>query len=448
MAFTPRDFAEINEAFETRFPDLSVFEGSQFNYFKLAQHAHSFELTSAEDKLLPKGSLGSWWFYALKQRVKQWKHPATGFPPKSKTNLILEGERFLQTNDGKISPITTRILERLADVSWWDTKGTFVQEADFSVAHFEPTDVRLDCHLREVYLDLRNVYRNVVESTPDYSMFHHYFESALLVYFEAYRKNYGLLKAAQPSRVFFICHYHNEGLIGACKYLGIRTTELQHGLISSRDIYYVYPPRFASVYTRGIFPDELWVYGAYWKELFVGAAEEKSAQITVVGDYRYERLQPAAGMREQAFVLCSQKNLHEPYIAYIRFLKSEVLPVHPDWKLIVKMHPLERRQDLYFAEANEQVEILPVSAPLSDVLNRCQFQVSIYSTTFFDALAFNLPNFALGNTGFSSDYVSEMVERRVAFPLNKEQDPIALYATQNWDGNLLSAGEVFSDFKI
>lgn len=448
MAFTPRDFAEINEAFEARFPDTAVFEGTMFNYFKIGQHAHSFEMTTASDKLLPKGSLGPWWFFATKQRIKTWRKSTVGFPPNSKKDLILEGERTLQTAHGNIGPITARIREELTEVSWWDTKGTFLREAEYSTLNFNSSQVPLDGHLRAVYFDLRAVFRKVKETMPSYQVFHHYFESALLVFFESYRKWYGLLKSAKPKRIFFICHYHNEGLIAACKHLGIQTTELQHGLISTRDIYYVYPSRFKAAYGRAMFPDELWVFGRYWKDLFKGSAEETSGRITVVGDYRFERLQPEEGKREQAFVLCAQKNLHEPYIEYIRRIKKSVLPLHSNWKMIVKMHPLERRQDLYFAEANSQVEVLPVSSPLSDVLNRCHFQVSIYSTTFFDALAYKLPNFALTNTGYSNDYVNEMVGQCVALPLCVEDDPIAYYSTGSWEGKLLLASEVFSDFKI
>jgi hypothetical protein len=278
--------------------------------------------------------------------------------------------------------------------------------------------------------------------------FLNYFKSSLLVFFESYRKWNYLLRQAKAKRVFFICHYHNEGIAAACKLLGIELVELQHGLISKRDLYYVYPERYSGVYKRALFPDRLWVYGAYWKDLFLGSAESIEGKIDVVGDFRYEKLTPNLNLRENVVLLCAQKNLHEPYIAYIQYLKSEVLPKHPDWKLLVKMHPLEGQSGLYFNEQNGQVEVLPLQSSLSESLSRCRVQISIYSTTFFDGLGFSIANYALNDTGFSSDYVEDMIAQRVAVPLSKFDDPIQKFLEEGLPKQMISADEVYTRLKI
>jgi hypothetical protein len=447
MPFTPIDFQIINSEFERLFPDLSVFEGRRFNYLKLAQHAHSFEMTEATDKLLPAGCLAPWRVFKLKQGVKRLKFPSAGFPPTSKFNLVLEAERKLQTPQGAVGPITANILKHLDDVSWWDTQGSFKQEADFSLRAFDGHVFPLNNELRELYLDLQRVYQQVSKKATSHE-FLRYFESALFVFFESYRKWHWILRNAKPKRIFFICHYHNEGLIAVCKDLGVEIFELQHGLISRKDIYYAYPIRFSEYYSRAMFPDRLWVFGNYWKNLFLGCAEEKSARLEVVGDYRFEQLVPTVGKKERAFVLCSQKNLHAPYIAYIQFLKKEVLPQHPEWKLIVKLHPLEREVTRYLNEASDQVEVLPLTAPLVEALNRSLFQVSIYSTTFFDALAFGMVNYALHDTGYSSDYVEEMIQGNVALALSQYEDPIKKYAEDESKLEQLPHDEVFQRFEF
>jgi hypothetical protein len=447
MAFKPMDFSEINKAFEERFLDLSLFDGKRFNYFKLAQHAHSFEMTEATDKLLPAGCLPPWRVFTLKQWVKRLKVPSAGFPPTSKSNLVLEAERKLQTPHGAVGPITANILKEIDSVSWWDTQGSFRQESDFSLRDFDGCLFPLNADLRELYLDLQHVYNRISKENISRE-FLRYFESALFVFFESYRKWHWILSHAKPSRIFFICHYHNEGLIAVCKDLGIEIIELQHGLISRKDIYYVYPLRYSEYYSRGLFPDKLWVYGNYWKSLFMGCAEEKNAQIIVVGDYRFEQLKSTSDKKEKAFVLCSQKNLHEPYIRYIQFLKKEVLPLHPEWKLIVKLHPLEREVKLYEQEVGDQVEVLALTSSLVDALNRSLFQISIYSTTFFDALAFNMTNYALNDTGYSSDYVQEMIDDGVALPLSQLEDPIIRYLGNESKAQQLAASEVFRMFEF
>ena len=363
----------------------------------------------------------------------------------SKSNLVLEAERKLQTPQGAVGPITARVLKQIEAVSWWDTQGTFKQEADFSLRVFDGQIFPLNDDLRELYLDLQRVFNRISQEKIS-GEFLRYFESALFVFFESYRKWHWILSHAKPSRIFFICHYHNEGLIAVCKDLGIEIIELQHGLISRKDIYYAYPMRFSEYYSRAMFPDKLWVFGKYWKNLFSGYTEEGCAQIVVVGDYRFEQLQATSGQKEKAFVLCSQKNLHEPYIKYIQFLKKEVLPLHPEWRLIVKLHPLEREVARYEQEAGERVEVLPLTAPLVDALNRSLFQVSIYSTTFFDALAFTLVNYALNDTGYSSDYVEEMIEDGVAMPLSQTDDPIRRYLENESNAQQLLHSEVFEEF--
>jgi hypothetical protein len=101
MAYRPIDFNIIQTEFERRFPDGKLFEGKNFNYIKLVQHALSYAMTGAEDKLLKKNSFGSWWLFKLKTRVHARRNRKLNFlPQKSEGILILEGRRKLKLPTG------------------------------------------------------------------------------------------------------------------------------------------------------------------------------------------------------------------------------------------------------------------------------------------------------------------------------------------------------------
>jgi hypothetical protein len=168
----------------------------------------------------------------------------------------------------------------------------------------------------------------------------------------------------------------------------------------------------------------------------------------VVGDFTTDStVSPEKINKENRVLLCAQKNLSAPYIEWIRFMRDHVLPNHPDWKLIVKLHPLESEEKKYMNEASDCVEVLPISASLNEELVRAKIQVSIYSTTFFDALGMNVKNYSLNEIEYSSDYAAEMVELGVAESLKNLEDVIAKYERSPNVLDYLTRQDVFSSFQ-
>jgi hypothetical protein len=243
-------------------------------------------------------------------------------------------------------------------------------------------------------------------------------------------------------------HYHNEGCLAAAKMLGIKTVELQHGLISRHDLYYVYPEMYRGALAKGMFPNEIWLFGNFWKDVLQRGAESEFMIPVVVGDFTTDStVSPEKINKENRVLLCAQKNLSAPYIEWIRFMRDHVLPNHPDWKLIVKLHPLESEEKKYMNEASDCVEVLPISASLNEELVRAKIQVSIYSTTFFDALGMNVKNYSLNEIEYSSDYAAEMVELGVAESLKNLEDVIAKYERSPNVLDYLTRQDVFSSFQ-
>ncbi|MEY3835778.1 MAG: hypothetical protein RI989_1206, partial [Bacteroidota bacterium] len=386
MAYRPIDFNIIQQEFESRFPNGQLFEGKNFNYIKLVQHGLSYAMTDAEDKLLKKDPFSPWWMFRLKSWVNGKRNRHLKFvPQKSEDILFLEGRRKLKLPTGEeISPITHLIRETVlsTEYSWWDTTGTFEKEADFSLktlSNWFPTTSEIQ---KEIYFELREVLKNLKKSRTLSDIEFRYVESAFYVFFKSFRRWHSLLAIAAPKTVMGITHYHNEGCLAAAQLLGIKTVELQHGLISKHDLYYVYPARYRDAVSKGIFPNEIWLFGKFWKQVLENGVESEFMKPVVIGNFITDSsIKSNDFQKENRILLCAQKNLTKPYVEWIRFMRDEVLPKHPEWRLIVKLHPLEKELNSYILEGNSSVEILPITASLTDELKKARIQVSIYSTT-------------------------------------------------------------------
>jgi hypothetical protein len=452
MAYRPIDFNIIQNEFEQRFSDGRLFEGKNFNYIKLVQHALSYAMTGADDKLLKKNPFGSWWWFKLKSRIHARRNKRLNFTPQqSESILFLEGRRKLKLPTGEeISPITHLIRETVlsTEYSWWDTTGAFEMEADFSVKNLSNWFPPANEIQHEIYLELRGVLRKIKESNVFSEIEFQYVESSFYVFFKSFRRWHTLLSIAKPKTLVGITHYHNEGCLAAARILGIKTVELQHGLISKHDLYYVYPNKYRAALSKGIFPNEIWLFGNFWKEVLQKGAESEFMKPIVIGNFTTDvAINAGNSVKENRVLLCAQKNLSQPYIEWIRFMKNQILPLHPEWKLIVKLHPLESQIEKYMAEANDCVEILPVSASLNDELRRAKIQVSIYSTTFFDALGMGVKNYSLYDIGFSADYSAEMIEMGIAFSLKTSEDVISKFINGLEECNDLSRESVYASFQ-
>jgi hypothetical protein len=226
--------------------------------------------------------------------------------------------------------------------------------------------------------------------------------------------------------------------------LNIRSVELQHGLISGNDLYYQYSPTFKTGIKDAFFPDTICVYGNYWKEQLLKGCEFDSSQIVVAGDYQWQPVNSDPTIvKINQVIICAQKNIHEEYLTYARMLKPLLLK-YPDWKFMIKLHPLEKYKERYYELAHEGFEIVDREKSISLLLRESRIQISIYSTTFFDALGYDIVNFSLQQYSVYSDYAAQMVLEGVAQPLLVQEDPIEKYLLANGQCNLLSRDAVYS----
>jgi multimeric flavodoxin WrbA len=298
--------------------------------------------------------------------------------------------------------------------------------------------------LKEIIGSLKNA-KQLKQFTP-YEM--KQLSSAMHIFFEEFRFYYHLFKGQKTKTLLFICHYHSEGLIAALKILGIKCIEVQHGLIATNDLYYVYHEQFSSAIGKALFPDKILTYGPYWKRILGMGCEFRTSQILVAGDYLYRLKESKIEKpeKENIVLVCAQKTLHTDYVNYGKKL-AEHLKKHPEWRAILKLHPLEKNKQAYEELRQYGIEIVDVEVPLDILLAQCKIQISIYSTTFYDALGFDMVNFSLQDFGSMSDYASDMIQEGVAAPIMANEDPIDKYLhTLNSGQMLLAREEVYAPF--
>lgn len=442
-------FSAINQKIRELLWHPHIYSQRTYSFLKIFQHGLYYHFTQQDKKIIFNYLLFPIWvqriIYYLKSKPKNKRKR-----PECKEIVIIDPGRVVVDEDKKYHSI---YFSRIADlighsrITLINQNSAALTKAEFSFGDVAENLPPLDA----AEIELLKEIQFVLKSSRKAVQFDHnerkQIQSAIHIFFFDFRVYYNLLKNQPTKKLLFTCHYHNEGLIAACEILGIETIELQHGLIAANDLYYVYDMHFKASINRSFFPTKILVYGPYWKKILEGGCEFRKDQIYVGGDYLY-RLNAASDLpmeKENLIVICAQKNMHDDYVSYARELMKHS-EKHPEWKVIVKLHPLERNKEAYYKLIELGVEIRDIETPLDDLLKRCKIQISIYSTTFYDALGFNVCNYSLQKYGSMSDYAAEMIEEGVAEALYVHENPFEKFISTHNKNALLSREEVYSDF--
>lgn len=430
--FTP--FTELNARIHARLQEVApALETPYFNGLKLVQHALSYVYSDHAQKLFPNRL--HWPFLLLKSyySLRGTRHQTPEIPRLNSLVFKDSGRTARSISGEPVSIYFSNFLGLLAKPSY-----------SHLLAPEAPADSPGDYHLKGLNLlrqtapdklefKVLKAIQNMISGLEKAGMNSNELaqvRSVCHVFFEDFHFYYQLLKDQGVKTLVLTCHYHQEGLIMACKTLGIRVIEAQHGLISTNDLYYVYPEYVKDLKGDLLFADHLMLYGTYWKDLLMQGSEYKADQLKVVGDYVFKRtdLSDLSGIpKEDALFIGAQKNLADEYVGYVKGLHAVLQEKHPEWKIIIKTHPLEKEVQKYKdLQDLPGIEVHGNEADLSTLLVRSRIQISVYSTTFFDALGLDVVNMSLqGYTPFA-DYAAEMVKEGIAIPLELEDDPIDL----------------------
>ncbi|MCC6252117.1 MAG: hypothetical protein IT238_06605 [Bacteroidia bacterium] len=279
--------------------------------------------------------------------------------------------------------------------------------------------------IREINITYNNIVKSNYFNQKDLENIAFAFQN----FFNKYKVWSRFLSFVNPQTAFCIVHYHNEGKILALKRKGINVTELQHGLISTKDVFYVFPPMTSSIINIALFADEIWVYGQYWKTVLEKGVEYVN-KIKVAGYYLYDSFEGYNQILDEIdnfaegnkiILVTTQTTLHQPFNDYIIWLANDIAQKKLPYKIIVKNHPLEKAE--HYQILNDLKNVKIYNYPLLVLFKKSQIHVSIYSTTLFDGVRAGVPGFALYNEQYK-DYIEEIIQSGVATLLQIKENPI------------------------
>jgi hypothetical protein len=451
MEFIP--FEKLNNELNLRLKNTKLYTDESFSFLKVVQHGLSYALLDSKNKLLKTYFFLPFGIQKLLYAIKGLIKPS--LPPHcdQKSFVIFdEGRQFEMPSGEVVSMYFDKLIKYVGKQNCvhvglggdkrinFDLKFNLVSDVS------SPLDATESRMLRSICATLSKIKRSGEFSKSEIQ----YIDSAFHVFFTSFRKNYRFLKGSRAKHALFCVHYHKEGLIAALKVLGIESIEVQHGLISRNDFYYVYHEQFRAVAPLAFFPDKIVLYGTYWKDVLSSGAEWKKDQLIVAGNYLANAREKKVDSikKENIIFIGAQKNLAKQYTGYCIHLQNILTSKGHNWRVVVKMHPLEKTPDVYRNNLPKHgIEVLGNESNLFDVLAKSRIQISIYSTTFFDALGYDVLNFSLQNFTNSADYAREMVEEGVALPLEYDEDPVQRFEElQKTEHYLLTHEQVYGVF--
>jgi hypothetical protein len=420
-------FDQMKAHLIARLGNENIFIGKEFSYFKIFQHGIIYDFNGNSNKLLRTYFLLPSFLQKMIWIKNSMKKKSKSFSLKE--NVWLEPGRVYETSEGElISMYGTKLMHEIghacSSINLSPEKGV---KSDFTIHDVYVASSGFDSIENDVLEDIIRISRRLHKSDYYTSKEKHYIDSALHVFYSSFRMYYNMLKGRNIKKLFFTGHYHNEGVIAACKKLNIECIELQHGLINKKDLYYAYDKAFKKSLENGMMPDKILLYGPYWKGVLDAGCEWSENGKVVVGNYlAHNYVKPDASKKENIILVATQKGMDDKYIPYIEKLK-QFLVAYPDWKLLVKLHPLEKRADRYSFLKSAQCEIAPLQSNIFHFLEKCKIQISIYSTTFFDAAGFDVINFSWVTHGVGSDYAQSLADDGVVIPVTPDDDILGIY---------------------
>jgi len=172
-------------------------------------------------------------------------------------------------------------------------------------------------------------------------------------------------------------------VIHVAKKLGIRTVELQHGLITKN--HYAYNPICKQLEEEIIYqylPDEIWTFGEYWSDN-VGW---KIRRVPIGNPHiTYSLKKHHNTARKYDYLIISQWTMYNEIKNYV----GELAAMHPGDKIAIRLHPSDKLtiyDDLTSKYKN--VIVTDSSVDLYKDFAESDIVIGGYSTCLYEALAF------------------------------------------------------------
>lgn len=207
-----------------------------------------------------------------------------------------------------------------------------------------------------------------------------------------------------------------------------RSIELQHGIITNHHPGYVYPA-FVRNSALAFFKRKILVYGEKTKNILCQQSIFSEENVEVIGNPRTQTYKKVFGedVKERKLILFASQPYEQDgvgknyYSLMIQRLKAvqEIMNHDERWKgyrLAIKLHPREDNGVMQaYKDALGDIEIYDNTSQLYDLLMQSFVQLTVSSTTLYEAAEFGAPTISIRYNGvFAKDIfgfnVWEMIE--------------------------------------
>jgi len=457
-----QSFTDFKADFYGKVTDFSLFDCADFNALKIVLDGLRVDYISRGPVKSP--ILGSIIKYEFENMLRRMNAKRSGAKKYTREEIIaFKNRSYLISDDGRValdskgiphSYYFTNLMQSLNETDFLhiiDKKRNEKSTCDLNYELLINTYLLLPLNKVEKTLikDIRITYNRIILS----GLFNEKELQNIAFAFQNFYNKYKIwtrfLDEINPHTMFCIVHYHNEGKTLAFKRKGVKVIELQHGLIATSDVFYVFPAQTKSIIHKALFADEIWVYGNYWKTVLEKGVEYQS-KIKVAGYYLYDNFSEyeAAEKEIDAFadgmkliIVTTQTTLHKAFIEYTLWLVNDIASRNLPYKILVKTHPLEKQE--HYAILHQTAGVKMVNHPLPVLFKKAQLHVTIYSTTLYDGARAGVPGFALYHEQYK-DYINEIVQSGVAYPLGQHENPIDFINKLK----VVDSGYYYSNFQL
>lgn len=430
-----KTFSQANEWFKKRVANNEEYIGTKHSFIKLFQHGIVYSFLEIKNKKLKTYFHLPLFLQLLIWKFKSWR--------KTKKNniqinqiVMLDPGRVHIDEDGNHVSVYFDKIQKTLDKSKYTTINEDPKHGlpcDYSIQDLEALPFPSGAEFNQLFTEVNDITKRLRKSKHYTQDEKEHILSCFHIFISSYIRYLSIFKERGIKKLFFIRHYHNEGIIAAAEDCGIEAIELQHGLINKHDLYYVYDQELKSKLNNAFFPDRILLFGQYWKDVLSQGTEWNSSQLIIAGDYLSSKAKEHRYLQKENIILvASQKTLHDLFIPRIEELKKSI-EAFPEWRIILKLHPFEKETQKYSALSDEKLEIAPLHSNISDYLEIAKIQISIYSTTFFDAIGSDVLNFAWTGEFIGGDYANALIEDGIAKSANN-QNIIEYFNTLSAEG--------------
>lgn len=257
------------------------------------------------------------------------------------------------------------------------------------------------------FSDLQQVIKNISGVQIEETRFLE--EARLVKAWQAYFTE--ILAEIRPRAVFLECYYYTiaMALIGACKKLEITTVDIQHGFYGNYHGLYTH---WTKIPMNGydLLPDNFWCWGQISKEHMEKWYDPKRVhhRPIVGGNVRITQWFEKEHLSTDKGIKSFYEELEQKEKNILVTLSDEFVPEHvfdamrhsPDnWLWLIRLRPVAYTN----AKKNQVRAVLKqhgvynfeidhaTSCRLYDLLKRSDHHVTLYSSVYYEALAFNVP---------------------------------------------------------